>query len=86
MIPKGVLSSAETISVTRTKPHSNTPDTENATKNLNKNSECKSNQIRVFGDDPPTMSKTDVTLLNQHWTKVYGSWMVNDNSVSAAFR
>ena len=46
MIPKGVLSSAETISVTRTKPHSNTPDTENATKNLNKNSECKSNQIK----------------------------------------
>ena len=41
--------------------------------------QIKSNQIRVFGDDPPTMSKT---LLKKHWTKAYGFWMVNDNSVS----
>ena len=36
MIPKGVLSEGDTISVTSTNPHSNTPDTENATKNLKK--------------------------------------------------
>jgi len=36
MMPKGVLSWGETISVTRTNPHSKTPDTEKATRNLGK--------------------------------------------------
>jgi hypothetical protein len=34
MMPKGVLSPGDTISVTKTNPHSNTPDTEKATRNL----------------------------------------------------
>ncbi len=34
MMPKGVLNPGDTISVTRTNPHSNTPDTEKATRNL----------------------------------------------------
>jgi hypothetical protein len=34
IMPNGVLSPGDTISVTRTNPHSNTPDTEKATRNL----------------------------------------------------
>ncbi len=34
MMPNGVLNPGDTISVTRTNPHSKTPDTEKATRNL----------------------------------------------------
>jgi hypothetical protein len=34
IMPNGVLNPGDTISVTRTNPHSKTPDTEKATRNL----------------------------------------------------
>ncbi len=34
IMPKGVLNPGDTISVTKTNPHSKTPDTEKATRNL----------------------------------------------------
>ena len=42
MMPKGVLSWGDTISATSTNPHSNTPDTEKAIRNINTDIDNKS--------------------------------------------